>query len=321
MNRLFYFTILPVFVLCTGCSSINLRTAGDLAETGSSASSQIAEAYGKRAGDLEIYLEGENILAALNDGYSLPDTDMITKVDAVKAEILQRQEMFNNLLKTYQAFAELAAYDGSSQVETSLRDLTAAVNEYSQLTRNKVFFTKPQEDLAAIAGARLFTAYHQLKVKKASEMIRQCLEAIRELLASQREKAAVTAMETEIDRNRLKAALALWNQGLGLPTEIIAEHIEIYGLEVNRSQTLTQAEKATGGKMRQAIENVMRFRHERQIRSRKLAYDAAIQSVQSLITAHRQFEAGEGFSAEALKNFLKSINEYAAIAGEMKGRQ
>lgn len=305
-------------LLSIGCSSINLNTAKNLADNGSNASLQIADAYGQRSVDLEQYLEGENILAGLKKGYSIPDQKLVVTVDAVKAEMLQRQEIFNNLVNTYEAFSQLAVYDESEQVETSIRNLTAAVNDYSRMTQNKVVFTQPQEDLAAIAGSQLFEKYHELKVKKASALIRERLQAIQQLLTAKTESSAVRAMEKEIDRNQLQVAIALWQEGLGLPTEIIASHIENYGLKVNRKETVKQVERATQGKMQQAIENVMKFRNQRRIRQRDQAYEAAIQSVQALITAHHQLENGQEISIESLHNFLQKVNRYANIAKAMK---
>lgn len=316
-KNIIIFAVLSL-VFCAGCSSINLHTAKNLADTGSNTSITIAEAYGQRIDDLELYLEGENILAGLKKGYSVPDKKTISAVDAVKGEMLQRQEIFNNLVKTYEAFAELAVYDESEKIETSMRNLTSAVNDYSRMSENKVYFSKPQEDLAAITTTHLFEKYHELKVKNASILIRKRLEAIHQLLSAKTESSAIRAMEDELDRSQFKVVIALWKEGLGLPTEIIARHIEVYGLQVNSKETIKQIQRATGGKMQQAIENVMRFRNQRHIRNRRQAYAAAVQSIQALITAHHQFEQGKEFSLESLHNFLRKINQYAEVVRAMK---
>lgn len=307
-----------IFLLCctvlvSGCSSINLRIAQELADNGSSSTLDISESYSKRSDELEIYLEGEYILAGLKEDYSVPGKIVLAKVDSVKKEMLQRKELFSNFAKVYQAFAELALFEDSENVETSLRGLTSAVNDYSKLSKGKVYFSKTDEDIAAITGRKLFDAYHDYKVKKASKMIRERLIAAKELLAKQSEKSAVISMEHEIDRNRLKVAMSLWNNGLGLPTKIIEEHIETYGLQVNKKETLRQIDKSTNGNMKKAIENVMRFRHERKLRARKDSYNASINALQLLINAHIQLEKGESISFENLKKVISTVNEYTKL--------
>lgn len=313
-------SILPLFLifLISGCSTINLERAKELAISGSNTSFEISKSYNKRDSDLELYLEGEYILSALKKGYSIPNKSLLTSVDEVTTEMNAREEIFNALLEVYETFAELATYENSQKIESSINDLTSAVNQYSTLTKNKIYFTKPQEDLAAIIGSQLFKSYHKLKVKKASELIRLRLTAIKSLLEKQSEKKSLNIVEFEIDRNRLKLAIALWNEGLGLPTQIIANHIESYGLQVNQQKTITQIKLATKGKMQIAITNVLRFRYNRQLKTKKAAYNATILAIQALITAHKQFEHGEDFSLESLKNFLKTINKYADLANKMK---
>ena len=299
--------------LFSACSSINLRNTQDLAISGSNASMRIAELYSKRVENLELYLEGEYILAGLKDGYSVPGEKTITKVDCLKNEMLARKRLFAEFAEVYNSFAELAVYEESEKIQTSVKGLTSAINDYSEITTGKVRFTEADEDLAAFAGAELFEAYHKAKIKKASKIIRKRLEILKKLIEKQSEKSAVIAMEKEIDRNRLKVAFALWSQKLGLPTEIISRHIQTYGLQVNKKETMRQIDRATSGKMQKAIENVMRFRHNRKIRTRKDAYEASINAIQVLITAHMMLEKGEPLSVDSLHSFLKKVNAYAAL--------
>lgn len=109
----------------------------------------------------------------------------------------------------------------------------------------------------------------------------------------------------------------MWNEGLGLPTKIVATHIETYGLQVNEQKTLKQIKLATTGKMQVAITNVMRFRYQRELKAKKDAYNATISAIKSLITAHKKFEKGDLFSLESLKNSLKTINRYAKHANSI----
>jgi len=99
-----------VFLLIgvSGCSSINLNRAGELALYGSKTSFEISKTYDKRSSDLELYLEGEYILSALKKGYSIPTNALLKNVDSVSKEMEFREEMFRALLDVYEGFAELA---------------------------------------------------------------------------------------------------------------------------------------------------------------------------------------------------------------------
>jgi hypothetical protein len=132
-----------------------------------------------------------------------------------------------------------------------------------------------------------------------------------------KERVAVIAMEDEIDRNRLKVARALWRHKLGRPSRILARHVETYGLAFNEKETLRQIDRMTTPRMTAAVNAVMRLRHERELRRRRDAYDASVQAVRELITAHRRLEAGEAPSWAALRAFLKTVDDYTQLVREV----
>ena len=309
--KLLFLCISAVFF--SACSSISVRNAQILASSGSSATLDIADSYARRADNLEFYLEGEYILAGLKKGYSAPNKRMITKIDSLKSEMLERESIFTNFAKVYSSFANLAIFEDSDNIEESMRSLTAAVNEYSELTEGKPYFSKTDEDLAALSGRMIFTAYHKYKLKQASYLIRKRLQAAVELLARQSEKRAVIALEEEIERNRLKVTLALWDMKMGIPYDIIADHVGNYGLQVNRKETMQQIEKSSTGKMSSAIKNVIKFRHTRELRNRKRAYNATIEAIKQLITAHREFEEGEEISLHSLNTLMRTVTQYTKL--------
>ncbi|MBN1865649.1 MAG: hypothetical protein JW808_12195, partial [Victivallales bacterium] len=296
--RLTVFVVLFWLLFAAGCGSINPQAGLILADRGSETASQIAEAYNLRATELEQYIEGEFLLAGLEEGNILPDATLVETVDQVKNEMLLRKEIFVALGEAYRGFGALAAY--GSDISQSMRGLTSAVNEYSIATRGTPFLSAGQEDLAAIAASQALEKYHHVKLKKASALLRGRVDAVLDLLSEQSERAAVAAMEREIDRKQLKVATAFWRLKLGLPTEIIASHIEIYGLAANRKETISLLERSTAGSMSEAVENVLKFRNARRARQRRDAYDAATASLRFLADAHRNFEKGDDFSLQSL---------------------
>ena len=300
-------------LLFSSCSSINVQTAQTLAEEGNRASLQIAESYRKRAADMEFYLEGEYILSGLKKGYSPPGSRMVEKITSLEKEMRERQNIFANFAKVYRSFANLALFDKTDDIKNSLRNLTDAVNIYSETTSGRKYFTETDKDLAALAGRHIFTAYHLYKLKTASQLIRKRLDGAKKLITAQSEKSAILAMDEEMERNRLKVTVALWDTGMGLPYGIIAEHIENYGLQVNRKETITQISRATTGDMSSAVKNILKFRHKREIRRKQEAYNASIAVLQTLITAHRQFEHGDPLSLSSLNTLLRTVRRYTEL--------
>ncbi len=314
--RLKVFVVPFLLLFAAGCGTIHPQAGMTLADKGSETAWKVAEAYDLRATELEQYLEGEFLLSGLEVGNILPDAALVETVDQVKAEMLLRKEMFVAMGEAYRGFGALAAH--GSDISQSMRGLTSAVHEYSIATRGAPYLSAGQEDIAAIAASQAFEKYHHVKLKKASAMLRERVEAALELLTEQTEKAAVAAMEREIDRKQLKVATAFWRLKLGLPTEIIALHIEIYGLVANRKETISLLERSTSGNMSEAVENVLKFRNTRRARQRRDAYDAATASLQTLAGAHRSFEKGDDFSLQSLPPMMVKIREYAEIAKKLK---
>ncbi len=300
--------------LClTGCASLNLDEAADLAGEGTLVSGEIGEVYSARLESLETYLEGEYLLSGLKENYSPPSSETVEKVDAVISELILRKEMFAKLSETYMSFADLAAFSDSSGLESSIRELSRAIDDYSSMTGNSPVLTRPEKDIASELGGEIFQAGHRYAVRSAGRMIRKRLESVLALLERQSEKAATLALDKEIERGRLKTALALWESKLGLPDEILEAHISAYGLKVNRKETIRNIDRMTDSRMQKAISKIMEFRHTREVRRRLEAYDASLKALRTLISAHRALEEGERFSVDNIRRLVSRMSLYSGL--------
>ena len=116
---------------------------------------------------------------------------------------------------------------------------------------------------------------------------------------------------------KLNLALALWNSGMALPTGIIHEHIEAYGLEPNETVTMRQIDRMSTGKMKTAVANILKFRHRRETRGRARAYASSIKALESLIDAHKSLERGAPVSFEAISEQMRTLREYSRLLSEI----
>jgi hypothetical protein len=274
--------------------------------------------YDGRVASLERYLEGECVMAAARDGYSLPSEKMIADVDSIKRRLRLRAEIFAKLAETYKGFEALALFDDGGALETSIRGLSDSINDYSAVLGRPVVATSADTDLAALAGRGLFKAYHESRITAASAVIRKRLERLLKLLTDGKEKNAVLAMERIEQRAKLKLALALWDAGLALPDAILNEHIEAYGLTPNKSVTMRQIDRETTGRMKTAVANVLAFRERRAIHANRKAYDAVVETMKTLIAAHKALERGVPPSFKSLAENLREIRGYARVLRRKK---
>lgn len=278
----------------------------------------IANSYQLTSERLDIYLEGEYLLSAVKDGYSPPGEAMRYQIEIVRKELSLRKKMFEELAKVYEFFASLALYDAGGEMENALKGLTASINDYSELAKMNAVSLHPDNDLVAGGGAYIVGNYQKIVVKNASEIIRKYLQTIKSLLEKQSERTAIIAAEREIARNRLKVAKTLWNEEIGLATEILDRQVSSYGLVLNRQLTAVQISKSLTPEMKKAVEAILELRHERELILRAEAYNASVNALQSLINAHRRFEKGEDFSLLTLRSFLRKVREYTDSAGKLK---
>lgn len=115
-------TLVLFMLLSLGCASVSRESAAKLAADISSSPATTGKRWDR-------YLEGQHILAALQPvKYSAPPQSIRAEVKRIQQQIRQRKRMFDELLKTYTAFAALAAYDAATEVDNAVKDLAGSVS-------------------------------------------------------------------------------------------------------------------------------------------------------------------------------------------------
>lgn len=291
------------------CSTVSLQRAQLLGEQGIEASTTISESYKISAEQVDLYEEGECILAALKEGYTSPSEQTKKYLKVIKEELFRRSDMFDKLSEAYVSFLALSVFNNKEEMEQSLENLSLSIDKYNETIGREYFntgYVKLFEE-----SVKLFSIEKQKNlIKKTSQLMRNNLESIKTLLEQQKESDSLIAMREEIENNRLKVARTLWKEEIGLPTEIFREHVTHYGLVLNKKKSYP---KYLSPETKKAVEEVLTIRHEKKVKSLRESYKASIKAIQSLITAHKSLEEGEGLSLGSINAFLEAIHRYMDV--------
>jgi predicted ATP-grasp superfamily ATP-dependent carboligase len=306
-----------VAIQLAACSPISLDAAKKLAATGADTANAAGDFVGVPQNKMGNYLEGLHLVAAIPppapaggargcNPYALTAPSMAMTKDAEKAAELYGLQvaMFRELAATYQAFGDLASYDASGQVESGLKDLTAAGNNYIKAV-NPGAPGIPSVVSGIITGVGGFIAEEaqKKKVHAASVLIRERLERIAPAFRAHTDLYS-SIREEQIGRS-YEVAVALWCIGVADASAISRSFLEDSGLTVRAGGGNPSSQYKAA--YDQGVENVLKSRSDRALRVIEVAYSEAMQSLDELIKEHEKLEAGAPITAEQLSERIKRI--------------
>src|ERR1039458_5547416 len=301
-------------LFAVGCTSVNKDAASKLADQGASVAKTIGQSYQSTDQNIDRYVAGEFLLSGLKPGYSPPSGAMLKSIDTVKEELLLRQQMLAGLGEVYTSFGALCTYDAKGEVEKSLGNTVQAGNNLAALLGGGAISDSAGK-LFATAGGAVAGQVQSARIKDASAKIRSLLQGIVFLLQKTNEQAAVVAVREEITRGKLKVAREFWTGDFALADGIIDEQIQAYGLTPNAS-ALSHASHNPG--LRDGISAVLAWRQKQEGDSQVAAYNAAIQSLRTLINEHAKIEAGEPVNLVAIQGYTATVQQYVDLITAVK---
>ena len=296
-------------LLLTGCAGVNKSAASKLAVQGAQVATTSAQSYQSTSQTLVQYVEGEYLLSGLSDGYSPPSQNMLNSISTIQKELQLRQQMLNSLSSLYVSFGALCDYDAQGEVEKSVNSTVQAGNSLSELLGGGQLSASAGKLFADASGA-VVGQIQSHRIKNASAKIRSVLQGVVLILQHTNEQAAVVSMRKTISEGKLKVANKLWEGDFASAGSIIDQHIQVFGLTPIES-AVSGASKNPG--MKKGIEAVLKWRQQEEDDSQAAAYQATIQALQSLISQHKQIEAGEPVNLESIQAQLTTIQQYVNL--------
>lgn len=309
IRRIAALLLLLTIAVVAGCGTVDRGSAKELSSQGNKFASTTATAALASQEEFNRYLEGKYLVAALAN-QDKPTPQMTADVERVAKSSAARKEMLKRLGDVYSRLGDLASYDAAGEVESSVNGFTGAVNAFATSVGAK---TPPISDITgkiSSAGAGWLADYAQSqKLKTASALIRERLVSARDLL--KREKTLLVSIREEMDEGSGKAALALWNKGVGFPEPILREQLGDYGLTYDAKQAAAAvSDPKVSDAFKTAIKDIVQARTKRQVEMQGSAMSDTIAGFDDLIAAHVKLEAGEQLSLESLTTRLAQMRGF-----------
>lgn len=295
---------LLVLALATGCSTLHLESAKNLAAIGKE--STVLSAGG-------IFVSNDAFLRAMDaeaffHGYagSVVPPELNSDYQRIQRELNARKAVFAKLGETYEAFHNLVLFNTTYGVESSINELGDAVNGYAKTLNKTLLLSAADKDSIAKIGGYVTRRIHLRRVTQASRLIRMRLEELAKLL---QEPAIITQMTTfnqNLTSSRAAAITLLWERGLLDPTPLITELADDVGLKAGKdaAKIITSPD---GTHLKDGLALVVKTRMQRRNELIEQSYAASTSIIGELITRHLELENGELLTPTELRGMITEL--------------
>lgn len=297
--------LLAGVLLLAGCSTTSLDQARSLAAAGKATSDSTADYLEVPRQSFAQYMDQ----LALASSFPLRtaqnptgcNIDLAPPTDALRtaagqyfAELRQTRRFFVELGKTYDAFGDLASYNASGAVETSIANLSAAVNEHAGDDDS----ARVPENISGLigAGGGLIAGEAQKRaVVASSREIRLRLEAFTKAMRGRR--GLFVNVRSEQVRTGYSAARVLFCAGYMDARPILRGAASGYGMD-----PIVPGSPITGkdGTLSAGVDAVLAGRSIAAQADVLTAFDQVVDALDSLVAQHRKLEAGQPVDIKTL---------------------
>lgn len=292
-------------VLClslAGCVS-QRPAASTLASRGSAAAATVQAALSAYQEDLETYTERRAVHSRLTGRDDL-SAQALSQIELVRSAYAARAMMLGDVVKLYASFGKLAAYDAAEEVEAGLNNLFASVNEFAKsIGEPTAPVSSAMSDAIGKVGAAIATADQNRRIRASSEAIRLSLKEVRRLLES--EQRIHASVRQTLSQNAGDAALALSQQGIGLPHPILRKALGNDDFTYDEAAGKTKWNSVK--ELQDAVKIIVQRRAERRATAQASAFRASVAALEELESAHEAIENNQSMDLEALTQQLQAI--------------
>lgn len=293
-----------LLALATSCSTLHIESAKNLAAIGKESTIMSVgnifvsnDAY-LRAMDAEAFFHGyagSVVPPQLNSDYQ-----------RIQQELSARKVVFAKLSECYEAFHNLAIFNTTYSVESSINELGDAVNGYAKILNKNLLLSATDKNSIASIGGYATRRVHSRRVAQASRLIRERLEQLAKLLEEPSFKAQMTSFNQNLTSSRAATLTLLWERGLLDPTPLINELAGDAGLKAGKDAAKIIS-AAGGTPLKNGLALVVTTRMQRRSELTELSYDAAVAIIHELIARHRELENGEVLTPTELRGMITEL--------------
>lgn len=293
-----------LLALATSCSTLHLESAKNLAAIGKESTIMSVgnifvsnDAY-LRAMDAEAFFHGYAgtvVPSQLNSDYQ-----------RIQQELCARKVVFAKLSECYEAFHNLAIFNTTYSVESSINELGDAVNGYAKILNKNLLLSATDKNSIASIGGYATRRVHSRRVACASRLIRERLEELAKLLEEPSFKTEMTTFNQNLTSSRAAAITLLWEQGLLDPTPLINELAGDAGLKAGKDAAKIITSLG-GTPLKNGLALMVTTRMQRRSGLIEQSYDASAAIIRELIARHRELEKGEVLTPIELRGMITEL--------------
>ncbi|MDD2598720.1 MAG: hypothetical protein PHO37_05800 [Kiritimatiellae bacterium] len=292
---------LVALALATGCSTLSLESAKNLAAIGQ-------ESTALSAGN--IFVSNDEFTRAMDaeaffHGYAgtVVPQQLEQDYQSIQHELDARKAVFVKLGETYEAFHALAVFNTASGVASTINELGDTVNSYARTLNKTVLLTAAEKDSITRIGGLATRRVHARRVARSSSLIRARLELLVVLLEDPIVKTQLTTFNQNLTASRAAAIALLWERGLLDPTPLITELAGDAGLKAGKDAAKTIASPA-GSHLKDGLTLVVKSRMQRRAALIEQGYHTSAELIRKLIAKHLELEDGALLTPAELRGMI-----------------
>ncbi|MFA7172695.1 MAG: hypothetical protein WC340_04665 [Kiritimatiellia bacterium] len=295
---------LIALVLATGCSSLSIESAGNLAAIGKESTMMsagnifISNSEYARAMDAEAFFHGYA-------GTVVPQ-QIQQDYQGIQQELGARKAVFTRLGETYEAFHNLVIFNTASGVTSTINELGDAVNSYATTLNKTVLLVAADKDSIARIGGMTARRIHTRRVAYASRLIRMRLEELAVLLEDTSVKTQLTTFNQSLAASRAAAVTLLWERGLLDPAPLITELASDAGLKAGKN-AIKIIDSQDGAHLKDGLTLVVKSRMQRRAALIEQGYNASTVVIRELIAKHQELENNEVLTSIELRGMITEL--------------
>lgn len=319
--------IISGVIVLSGCSNLDIEAAKHLGKVGVEAATAVQTDTSNLDHSIDAY-QDRGILAAVTDAVAAcrmpkcnPDNYDTSKINSSNSDavnklsklVKSRVQMEDELADAYRAFENLASYDAAAEMETSIGKLFDAGNNMVAAANALPFpgaqaiqpLTKSFGEILKIGGGLVAEERQKRRILAASQLLRQAVAKHAEVLKS--EKDAMTSLRVTEKARQDQLRITLRDQGVIGYADTLKPII--IGLGDTPTADLEKAISASKP-LKAGMARMLAERSKRQDEEVRSKYAELITSIQQLVKAHEELEAGKPVDLSTIRFWIKRLQSY-----------
>lgn len=305
-----------IFVI-SACASVNIDSARTLGKAGRSVAVQaqqnimVSDKEYLRARDSEALLHGYSGTTQ-SDAYM----QLLDSYGVIQQELAKRSVVFEKLADLYDAFGELAGLDAGAQTEKALGDLGGAIAEYAKQVKQPALLSSDATAAISKIGGIIASEIQKAKIKEASILIRERVNAFQELLGSKLVREQMTGFRELLASDRKVAFIILWDAGVYDPKPLLDDFGADAGLVAqNNVAALIKSNRQLGNALKEVLDKRLA---RNQFDLIEKSYDASLAALRHLVSEHKKLEQGEPLDLGRLQAIVAELRGVVVLLGKAK---